>query len=296
MAGEDGTLIVGETGSHDPNPDRVQEAVISKAQEKGWRPIDQWQGDPADWVDAKEFLGRQSLFDKISNLKSELQSQRRAFDNDMKNIKAYISQMSEVEYQRALRELKSQKRVAIDDRDADAVEQIDKQIQTVEESRATVKAQTQQPVDNREVQEKFAEWKGRNQWYVQDTELKEEADQIGIGYGAKHPNASVEQVFAHVEKQIKKLFPEKFGGSTKVSDTTSNAPAVEGGGINKNSNPRPRTDRLTEADLTPPQRNMMQSMLRQKLMTKEQFLSQMEDALTGNHRPFNEYTKKDGGK
>ena len=38
-----------------------------KARATGWRPLEEFEGDPETWVDAKEFLGRAPLFDKIKH-------------------------------------------------------------------------------------------------------------------------------------------------------------------------------------------------------------------------------------
>jgi len=215
---EVGTVIPGEEEGHDAGPERVATAIVEKAKKDGWRPLEEWKGDPADWVDAKEFNGRKSLFEKIGSLKSELQSQRRSFDSDMSTIKNYVQQLSKIEYEKALRDLKATRRDAITERDVEAVEALDTQIAEVEKQRAT-------PVVEKKVddtQQKFADWKEKNSWYSKDTELKNEADSIGIGYGIKNPTATPEDVFVHVEKTIKKLYPEKFRPSGYLDSSAYN--------------------------------------------------------------------------
>lgn len=290
---EEGVVIPGEgTEGHDASPERVAQANIEKASKDGWRPLEEWKGDLADWVDAKEFNGRKSLFEKIGSLKSELQSQRRSFDTDMGAIKQYVQQMSKIEYEKALKDLKSERRDAITERDVDTVEAIDKQIAAVEQQRVVL-PQTPAP-GVQDSQRKFAEWQQKNDWYTKDQDLKNEADSLGIGYGTKNPHATPEQVFEYVEKTIKKIFPEKFNPTEGKQTMTERKTAanVEAGGTSRNTELSQKGDKFTEADLSSDQARIMGALVKRGVVTKEQYLSQIKDALTGNHKDFREYTPK----
>lgn len=299
MAGEAelGTEIPGEESGHDASPVRVEEAVQNKAQGLGWRPLDQWKGDPADWVDAKEFLGRQSLFDKIKSLKDELNNTRRGNERDMADIKAYIQNMSKIEYNRAMKDLKAQRKEAIEDRDVEAVEKIDEQINEIEQTRvAAPSANTAAKVQ--EVQNKFNEWRSKATWYDEDQELHAEADLIGSAYGMKNPNKDITQICEYVEKTIKKMYPEKFtsGEEEPVEKPVRKAPAVEGGRMSASTPAKGKSDTLTEADLDPQQRQVMNTMIRRGVVSREQFLAQMSDSLKGIHKDFSEYQPKKDSK
>lgn len=286
---EEGVVIPGEGTGHDAGPERVNQAITEKAKKDGWRPLEEWSGDMADWVDAKEFNGRKSLFEKIGSLKSELQSQRRSFDTDMNAIKIYVQQMSKIEYEKALKDLKSERRDAIAERDVDTVEAIDKQIETVEKQRAI-----QPPVTNvqaEDTQRQFIEWQAKEGWYKSDPDLKVEADALGIGYGSKHQNATAEQVFDYVSKNIRKLFPEKFEGEKKL-EIKKPAANVEAGGTSRNPDLTSKGDKFTEADLTPKQKDIMGTLVKRGVLTKDQYIKQLGDALTENHRDFSEYNTK----
>ena len=141
-----------------------------------------------------------------------------------------------------------------------------------------------------EPNEKFEAWKAQNEWYVKDGELQQEANTIGIGYGAAHPTATPEAVFAYVEKTIKKLYPEKFEGTRKV--TEQKQAAVDSGGISRNTELSSREDKFSEADLTPDQTRIMQALVKRGVVTKAQYMAQMKDALSGTHKGFNEYNTK----
>jgi len=45
--------------------------LADKARASGWRPKEEFEGDPDEWVDAGEFVRRKPLFDQIHNLKKQ---------------------------------------------------------------------------------------------------------------------------------------------------------------------------------------------------------------------------------
>ena len=46
--------------------------IEEKAIQMGWRPKDQFEGDEEEFIDAKEFVRRQPLFDRIENQNKQL--------------------------------------------------------------------------------------------------------------------------------------------------------------------------------------------------------------------------------
>lgn len=290
-----GIEIPGESGSHDASPDRVAQAQETKAREKNWRPLEEWKGAPEDWVDAREFLGRQSLFDKIAAQKSQIDNLRQTQSKELADIKAAFAQMSKVQYDKAMRDLKAERKVARDEQDFDKVDELDEQIQEVQKQKVATEIQTK-PVDNAIVQQQFAEWRAKESWYDKDPELKREADAVGIGYGVKNPSASAEDVFEYVTKTVKKLFPEKFETKGKPM-TRENAAAVEAGGLTQSEGlSKTKTDKISVADLTPDQQRIMNTLVKSGVVTKEQYLAQMQDAMSGQHKTFKEYQPKKEGK
>lgn len=293
MSGEnEGVVIVGETGSHDASPQRVSEAIHKKASDLGWRPLEEFKGDPADWVDAKEFLGRQSLFEKIASQRNEIQSMKR----DLTLVREYVQQMSKIEYDRALKQLKADRKAAIADADVETAEQLDKDIESLQENRKASPASDPNQGQNEEVARQFEAWQNRNEWYKTDPELRQQADAIGIGYGTQNRGIAPDALFAYVEKTIKKMYPEKFGTPTtrksSVADTSS---PVESGGItNSAASPRQsKGNKITEADLTSDQLRIMNALVRTKTVTKEQYLAQLSDAEQNVHRSFSDYDAKE---
>ena len=45
---------------------------IEKASAAGWRPLEEYDGDPEQWVDAKEFVKRAPLYEQMRKIKKEI--------------------------------------------------------------------------------------------------------------------------------------------------------------------------------------------------------------------------------
>ena len=73
-----------------------------QAREQGWRPKEEYEGDPEKWRPAKEFVERGELFGKIDHMGKELKETRKA----LKMLQEHHSKVKETEYNNALKELK----------------------------------------------------------------------------------------------------------------------------------------------------------------------------------------------
>lgn len=56
----------------------------------------------------------------------------------------------------------------------------------------------------------YVAWEQENTWYSENSNMKKDADAIGIDYARAHPSLSPERVLKYVTQEIKKLYPEKF--------------------------------------------------------------------------------------
>jgi hypothetical protein len=271
-----GTEVPGETGSATANPtefdQKRDEAIKTKARGLGWKPKSEYDGDPAEWRPAKEFVERQSFFDKIKSVKDDLYHTRREnkqLQKDLDTIKEYVKQMSEVEYKRAVSDLQAQKQMAVQEANVDAVKDIDKQIDQLKETRVEVK-QTQ--VSN-EPPPEFNEWVSKNAWYNNDEELRSQADEFGYGILAKNKNLPPIEVLRQIEIKVKKMYPEKFPMPTKKGG----AAAVEPGGMTGTITTK--KTKLSEGDLDDVQRTAMNTFVKRGVLTKEQYLDSLAKSL-----------------
>lgn len=154
-----------------------------------------------------------------------------------------------------INELKAAKKAALESENYDAVIDIDDQI-------AETQAQAQKPATN----EAFIDWVENNEWYNTDPEMREYADMMGSGYYSNHPNKSVSEVYKYVADEVKKRFPEKFGGNPARQRPSP----VEGAAKGRQSTSK----QYSEKDLPEQDRQIMNTIVRSGAMTKQEYLKQ----------------------
>lgn len=238
-------------------------AVEQRALEMGWRPKEEFEGNEEDFIDATEFVRRKPLFEKIDNVGKELRETRKA----LRALQAHHQQVKEAEYQHALKQLREEKKVALEEGDADKLIDIDerladaKALQRAQEQHAAQVASSPHP--------NFVQWVERNKWYKEDAELRAASDQIGTAYAASNPNLDPDEILQYTEKRIKKLYPERFTNPNK-----SRPSAVEG----RTQTPatKPVADDSANYPLTDEERRVMNTFVRSGVMTKEEYIRDLK--------------------
>lgn len=179
-----------------------------KALEQGWVPKDQWKGDPDEWRPAREFVERGELYKSIHELKKK-DKQREAAVQALQKHHEHVFTKA---YEQAMRDLKQEKRVAMREQDFEKLQEVEDKIEalqanTQQEARQlqVVQAATQQEP----VIPAFQAFIEKNSWYVTDDSMKLEADIIGGHYMNK--GGTKEGLFAHVEAEMAKRHPDRFG-------------------------------------------------------------------------------------
>lgn len=255
----EGTELVQETNTAPQEPS----AVEKRALEMGWRPKEEFDGEEEDFIDATEFVRRKPLFEKIDSVGKELRETRKA----LKALQEHHAKVKEAEFKHALEQLRNEKRQALEEGDADKLIDIDERIadakvRQVQEERQQVQA-AQAPHPN------FVQWVQKNTWYKEDAELRAISDQIGAAYAVANPDVEPDQVLKYVEGRVKKLYPDKFRNPNK--DRPS---AVEGRTTSTAS--KSKGDSISDYPLTDEERKVMMSFVRQGVMTKEEYITDLK--------------------
>lgn len=212
------------------------------ARADGWKPKDEWTGDPNEWRSAKEFVDRKSLFDKIDSLKSTIHELKR----DYKNVFDKVSQTERAKYEAEIAQLRAERKQAAKVGDTERV---------VEISEILEKATPPAPVQANGPDPVFEQWVKENPWYNSKTNLREDADDFGIAYKTKNPNATFQQVLDHVTRKVKELHKDEFAPKKPTPA------AVESGtGVQK-----VKTSGLRESDLSEMERDVMNTMIKRKI-------------------------------
>jgi hypothetical protein len=230
-------------------PEQTPEAnpIETQAREMGWRPKEEFEGDASKWVTADIFVARAPLFEKIDHQSREL----KAMKQTMNEFRKHHEKVAEMEYKRAMEDLRAQRRVALEDGDLVTAEEIRDKMDVLQKPTLPPEPTVQQPP------KEFVEWQEKNTWYAQDEELRDFADFKGVQLARQGvaPNEVLKQVSAIVKKQ----FPDKFKNPARerasaVESPTSNAPKKD------------------TFKLTPEQERIMERFVKSGVVTREKYI------------------------
>lgn len=233
--------------------------VVQEALDQGWVPQDEYDGDPERWVDAGEFVRRGELFRKIESQSKELKDVRKA----LSELAKHNSKIREVEYARAVEALKAEKKTALAEGDADRVVDLDDKIDLVKEQQRQFHADQVTQVVPQEVHPELTNWLGKNSWYESDKKMRAYADVLGAQLAG---TMSPTEVLREVEKEVKERFKEKFSNPNRAR-----ASAVE----SPKSAPA-RGGKSSAYELTDTERSVMNTLVRQKVLTEDEYVAQLK--------------------
>lgn len=251
------------------SPDQVSEnttpeysEIELKALEMGWKPKEEFSGDETDFIDAKEFVNRKPLFDRIEHQSRQLKAVQRALDA----LKGHYTKVQETEFNRALSVLKAERKEALKDGDADKFDTLDDQIKQVEGQLELVKEAAATPSANPEEHPEFVSWVSKNSWYNTTGYMRAFADDVGSRLARQGMSPS--DVLREVEKAVRKEFPQKFTNPNKQSApdvSSSRAPATT-------------SSKADNFPLTDEERKIMNTLIASdpKTFTKEKYIADLK--------------------
>lgn len=214
-----------ETASVEENAS--EELELSPAEQKahdgGWRPEDEWEGDPDAWVDFKEFNFRGELMDRISSQTRKLTSQ----DKELAELKDgfvqwkdHATKVAKLELDKQLADLKQIKKDALAEGDHDTVVEADDRIADVKAEQKEQSKEPEPPPQN-VVDADVKEWVDSNDWYRDDIIMHGAADALTGQIHQENPDWTPKQVLAEVTQKIKGKFPDAFPGTRQRTNQTS---------------------------------------------------------------------------
>lgn len=202
-----------------PEPDKVNEPVAdpieASARAKGWKPQEEYKGD-RPWVDARTFLDREPLIERISGQSKTIAKLERTVEAMARNYNKNLEHAVNAK----IAELQFQKKEAIKSGDVEQVEAIDKAIDQQRAAKADAPAKAA-------VAPEVEAWVEANPWYVKDREMHDFAYAYNEAYIKGHPG-DLEGSLRETAKATRRAFPDKF--STPGNGTRPPAPPSPDGG------------------------------------------------------------------
>ena len=240
----------------------VDEATLAEAKRQGWVPQDEYSGPEDKWVDADTFVKKGKEINALLRKDNDfLKREVAEMKSTMMEFKKFSADNEKRAYERAMSELREQKKEAISTGDGEKVLQIDDAIDELKTSRQEEKVArpTNQPDAT------FIQWSEENKWYTTDAQLKSEADMIGEVIKRQNPLLIGTDFLEEVSKRVKKMYPEKFTNGNRarpspVEGTTAPKASVRAGkGFN---------------DLPPEAKAACQKFEKSGLLSRDQYLKE----------------------
>lgn len=256
MSDENQEILPEGTAPETKAPEQT-DPYVARALEMGWKPEDNWEGSPEDFIDAKEFVRRQPLFEKIEHQSKAIKQLNQAFEA----LKTHHTKVKEAEFQRALKTLKEARKEAMIEGETERALAYEQKIEEVEQQKNDFDedVKTVEIPKTPEAHPEFLAWQKQNSWYGRDTELREFADTYGITLARKGMQPA--EVLEAVAKKVKQAFPEKFHNPNRDKPGAVEAPTRRAAS----------TDKVNMSD---EDRQIMKTILRSGVMTEAEYLKQ----------------------
>ena len=207
----------------------IDEETLKEATRQGWVPKDQYNGPEDKWVDADTFVKKGKEINALLRKDNDfLKREVAEMKSTMMEFKKFHAETEKRAYDRAMADLREQKKEAISQGDGERVLEIDDALDELKQRRQEEKKESAKP--SNQPDPVFADWNTENSWFGKDTELTEEANLIGESLKRRQPNLIGRDFLDEVTKRVKKMYPEKFTNSNR-----SRPSPVEGNSPNKSA-------------------------------------------------------------
>ena len=244
-------------------PHSADQETVNEAKRQGWVPQDEYDGPSEKWVDAETFVKKGKEINALLRKDNEfLKREISEMKSTMMEFKKFSADNEKRAYERALSELREQKKQAVSQGDGDKLLEVDDAIEELKEQRARESQEAKKTTN--QIDPSFVEWNDENKWFGKDTELTEEANLIGETIKRRQPTLIGREFLDEVTKRVKKMYPEKFTNANRdkpspVEATTGNKMSAKSGKHSFN-------------DLPPEAKSACIKFEKQKLLTREEYI------------------------
>jgi len=179
-----------------------KDPLESVARDMGWRPADEWEGDPAHHKTPAEWIaGAKKIMDQRGAKIDELDRGFRELKLSISaNTKAAVAAARRQERERVIAERKA----AFEEQDADKFTQADERLRELD------KEEVSAPEVDVEVVKAEREFRSRNDWYMEDKKMTTYANKRAREIRSEFPALSPEEFFELIEDDVHREFRSKF--------------------------------------------------------------------------------------
>lgn len=256
-----------------PPQDEQNTEMEARARRMGWRPQEEFRGDPSRWTDAKTFIDRgenelpvireryRTLDDRYAKLQTELASTRgeitevRKSSKEMQETLVEFRERSkraeELAYARARTELESRMAQAVEQADAngynrakmeldrlnDAERQAMREPTPPQRTEARVEPQSPAQPPQQTIDPAVEQWVSENQWFAVDQGMAGFATAKFQSLRSQRPGVPVRELLDEVREEVKATWPAKFENPRRAAPSSVTTPS--GQAVVKRKGPPP---------------------------------------------------------
>lgn len=225
-AGEGGTAAApaAEGPKEGPKATTPGAQIEDTARKAGWSGKDDWKGDPADWLEAPEFILK-AVGDVLPSMRKSLEKANEEISGLKRSQKVAIAHLSKARqegYEQRSRELQAELESAASVGDVGGVNAATKGIVALEKEVAAAPVEAEAPEEPAE----FVAWKGDNPWFGKDKPLTAATIEISNEVFAEGYTGKAQ--IKEVDRRVREAFPGKFEPPTNPNRNL--ASVVEGAG------------------------------------------------------------------
>lgn len=251
----------------EPSPAEVEARLL------GWKPLDEFRGDPAHWRDADAFLekGRQingflrKDFDKIRHELRRRDAQIVELQDSIKQFAEYHKETEARALERARKELKDARKEALRAQDGERVVEIEERLEHLDEAAAQMRVQppvvTPKPAGPDPT---FKKWVDDNPWYSSNRVLRALTHDYAEELKQINPHLVGLEFLEHVKRRVQEEYPDFFKNPAKNRPAAVGTSSLESG---------PRSNRKRGyADLPPEARSVCDQFVKKGFVTQESYV------------------------
>lgn len=211
--------IQGQEVEESPQEDHQEQPEIDheeqEARASGWRPKEEWQGDPKEWRDPKSYLIYRDFADKHKAQQDKINSMEREFNERTESL----NRLHAASLKAQREQLEARRIEAVDNADTEEFSRVQKSIDELNTQEQAVV----QPAYNQQAhpdQAIIENWNKSNPWVLGSDPKAAYAKQQFGAYQSQGYNA--QQAIAAMESDVARAFPA-------VNQNRDNHPRPEGG-------------------------------------------------------------------
>ena len=118
------------SGQENSQPD-----VEVQAKDMGWKPKEEYEGEEGKWVEAKEFVERKPIYERIH----KLEQNNKRLQQTVSEVSGHIQKAEKAAYGKAIKDLEAEKRYAVRSSDNEKVKDINNEIKDLRQKEKSAK-------------------------------------------------------------------------------------------------------------------------------------------------------------